>query len=242
MINIKVRIVDQLAIRLLKDGKIVKEWKPKRGHTWLTDGKNYLRDMTTDPATKAPIAKMGTNGTGTSDVATTNSHLAAGKARFVGTWAASGAITNITFFYLKNATPVTYAEYPISSFSKPDGFSLEVTWDVTITGWDNGYGSQYLRNMISGVADAGYDAANKVGKMEFVIAGVSHTFTTTNSKPADAQARYIATATGYTGAVDAGVWLHANSPDYDLVYGAIASGIVFNYTSDKLEVTWDATF
>ena len=75
--------------------------------------------------------------------------------------------------------------------------------------------------MISGVADAGYDTANKAGRIEFTIAGVERTFTTTNTKPADAQARYVATATGYVGAVDNGIWLFANSPSYDWAYATI---------------------
>jgi len=127
-----VQFEDVLMIKLRKDGKTVKEWSVK-GNTWTTTGREKIRDALCDGGfTK--ISYMVANGTGGTEQPTTNSKPASNEARFVATWPASGAITNITSFSLRQTSggPVL-ATVSVDTFSKPDGIELQVTWTTTIS-------------------------------------------------------------------------------------------------------------
>lgn len=116
-----------------KDGSIFKQWEEK-ANTWVVYGKTAIRDaLATGGFTL--ITHMFQNGTGgTAAMGTTNSTPAADKARFIATWVAAGAITAITQFAIRQASGGSnLAEISCTSFAKPDGISLEITWETTVS-------------------------------------------------------------------------------------------------------------
>jgi len=129
----KVGFRDSVKITLKKDGKIIKQWKEEH-NTWITFGKQKIRDALADGG----FTKIGymycTATTGSSEQPTTNSKPANDKAQFVATWPAAGAITGITKFSIRQTTGgPDLAEISVTSFDKPDGISLEVTWQTTVS-------------------------------------------------------------------------------------------------------------
>lgn len=116
-----------------EDGSIYKEWE-EEGNTWVAFGKTKVRDALANGG----FTKIGYMycyaTTGSSEQTTTNSTPASDLARFVATWPAAGAITGITKFSIRQTTGGSdCAEISVTSFDKPDGISLEVTWDTTVS-------------------------------------------------------------------------------------------------------------
>lgn len=130
----KVAFRDTLTVTMRReDGSIYKQWEEKH-NTWVTYGKGKIRDALADGG----FTKIGymyqNGGEGSATMATTNTKPASDKARFVATWASSGAITGITQFAIRQSSGGSnLAEISCTSFNKPDGISLEVTWDTTIS-------------------------------------------------------------------------------------------------------------
>lgn len=125
---------DTLSITMRNpDGSIYKQWQEK-ANTWVAYGKTQIRDaLATGGFTL--ITHMFQNGTGgAATMTTTNSTPAADKARFLATWAAAGAITAITQFAIRQSSGGSnLAEIACTSFAKPDGISLEIIIETTIT-------------------------------------------------------------------------------------------------------------
>jgi hypothetical protein len=114
------------------NGKVVKYWKEKH-NTWTATGLDNIRNSLCDGG-YTKITYMVCNGTGGTEVATTNTHLVAAQAVFVATWVAAGAITGITTFNLRQTTGgVSQSLVTVTSFDKPNGISLEVTWTTTLS-------------------------------------------------------------------------------------------------------------
>ncbi|MHA1288234.1 MAG: hypothetical protein ACTSPB_12595 [Candidatus Thorarchaeota archaeon] len=116
-----------------EDGSIFKRWEEK-ANTWIAYGKTQIRDaLATGGFTKIGFMYC-TATTGSAEKTTTNSTPAADKARFIATWPSSGSITGITKFSIRQTTGGSdLAEISCSSFDKPDGISLEITWDTTVS-------------------------------------------------------------------------------------------------------------
>lgn len=116
-----------------KDGSIFKQWEEK-ANTWITYGKTQVRDALANGS----FTKIGfmycTATTGSAEKTTTNTTPAADKARFIATWPSAGSITGITKFSIRQVTSGSdLAEITCDSFDKPDGISLEITWDTTVS-------------------------------------------------------------------------------------------------------------
>ncbi|GAG62588.1 unnamed protein product [marine sediment metagenome] len=130
----KMTFRDDLKITMrYPDGSIFKQWEEK-ANTWITYGKGQIRDALDGGGFTAIGFMYCTAGAGSSEEDTTNSTPAADKARFIATWASAGAITGITKFAIRQVTSGSaLAEISCTSFDKPDGISLEITWDTTIS-------------------------------------------------------------------------------------------------------------
>jgi len=130
----KMTFRDTLTVTMRReDGSIFKQWEEK-ANTWVAYGKGLIKDaLVTGGFTL--ITHMSQNGTGgTEAMGTTNSTEAADKGRFIATWVAAGAITAITSFGIRQAIGgADLATIACTSFDKPDGISLEITWDTTIS-------------------------------------------------------------------------------------------------------------
>lgn len=130
----RVTFRDSLTVTMRReDGSIYRRWEEKH-NTWVTYGKTAVRNALANGG----FTKIGymyqNGGEGSPTMATTNSTPAADKARFVATWVAAGAITGITQFAIRQTSGGSnLAEISVTSFNKPDGISLEVTWDTTIS-------------------------------------------------------------------------------------------------------------
>ena len=129
----QVTLRDRLTIVLKKDGEIIKQWT-EIANTWVAAGKTAIRDALADGGfTKISYMYM-TASTGAAERPTTNSKPASDKARFIATWPAAGAITGITAFHIRQTSGGSYmATISVSSFNKPDGIELEITWDTTVS-------------------------------------------------------------------------------------------------------------
>lgn len=131
---VKTRLVlrDRLVIKLKKNGKVLSRREVK-GKTWTSTGKNLVRDAMADGGFTA-IGYMNCNGTGGTSQATTNSKPSDFISRHIATWPTSGAITGITEFRLRQTSGGSnLATVTVTSFDKPDGIELEVTWEVTVS-------------------------------------------------------------------------------------------------------------
>ncbi len=130
----KVTFCDSLKITMrYPDGSIYKQWVEK-ANTWVTYGRTQIRDaLATGGFTL--ITHMYQNGTGGAvTMTTTNTTPATNKAKFTATWVAAGAITAITQFAIRQASGGSnLAEVSCTSFAKPDGISLEIAIETTIT-------------------------------------------------------------------------------------------------------------
>jgi hypothetical protein len=241
-IETTIKVGELLSVYLKKDNEIVKSWEYPILNTYTTTGRNYLRDKTTDPGSKYPIGSIGCNGTGASTISSTESNDLNSVAVATGTFPGSGSITGVTEFRLISSNGNTYSTSAVSSFTKPDGFELEVIWRSTISGWQPS-GRRYLMNMLTGASDLPYSSLNAVGHMELDIGG-GRTVTTTNSKPADYQGQYLGNF-GYSGSV--GTLINLESwVLFDGGYGIYSSSTMptgFTMpTNATLQVTWTTTF
>lgn len=125
---------DSLVITMRReDGSIYRQWEEKC-NTWVTAGLTLIRDAL-DSGGFTAIGYMYQNGgEGSATMSTANSTPASNKARFISTWIAAGAITGITQFAIRQTSGGSnLSEVSVASFNKPDGISLEITWDTTIS-------------------------------------------------------------------------------------------------------------
>lgn len=130
----RVAFKDSLLITMRReDGSIYRQWK-EEAHTWTTAGKTAVRDAIASGGFTV-IGWMHQNGTGGDDsITATPSTPSAFIARFTATWDASPAITGITQFAIRQTeSGGNMAEEAVSSFTKPNGISLEVVWETTIS-------------------------------------------------------------------------------------------------------------
>lgn len=115
------------------EGEIVKQWKVD-GNTWTTAGKTAIRDAIASGGFTAIGWMYQNGGEGDDSIAATPSTPSAFVARYVATWPTTPAITGITQFAIRQTeSGSNMAEESVSSFDKPSGISLEVTWDTTVS-------------------------------------------------------------------------------------------------------------
>ncbi|RLE63496.1 MAG: hypothetical protein DRJ47_09360 [Thermoprotei archaeon] len=125
---------DNLVITMRdENGKIVKQWE-ERGNTWVTYGKEQIRDALCDGGFSKISYMYCYATTNASEQSTTNSKPNEYTAQFVATWPASPEITGINKFSIRQVSGGNdLAQISVSSFDKPDGISLEVTWKTIIS-------------------------------------------------------------------------------------------------------------
>lgn len=129
----KVLFRDKLTITLRDNkGRVVKQWDEKH-NTWGTVGLNNIRNAVINGG-YTKINYMVCNGTGGSEKVTTNTGAVDKIAVFTAIWPSAGAITGITTFDLRQTTGgASQSQVIVTSFDKPDGISLEVTWSTTFS-------------------------------------------------------------------------------------------------------------
>jgi hypothetical protein len=124
-----INIGEQVIIHLVKDGRTIRTLYSS-GHTWNSTGLEQIRLWLMTGSANRPNSFTTTAG----GWAAANPLSQAGTiAIWLGTFASSGALSNISDIRLcYNAT--TYATVSVTTFTKPDGVSMEIRWESTISG------------------------------------------------------------------------------------------------------------
>jgi len=118
-------------LRDAKTGEIVKQFT--KHNIWTSYGRGEIRDALVDGGFNN-VSYMYQNGTSSSEQSTSSSKPSSYVAQWVATWPASPAITGITEFDLRlSSGGSAAATIIISSFDKPYGLELEVTWQTNVT-------------------------------------------------------------------------------------------------------------
>jgi len=126
---------DELVITLKKGDNILKQWKVK-ANTWNSTGKAAIRDALVDGGFDNISAMDAYDGTSYYECdSISSSKPATDQAKWTATWEATGEIAGIQSFHIKQTAGGAdrVADVNVTSFTKPDGVSLEVQWTTTIS-------------------------------------------------------------------------------------------------------------
>lgn len=223
---------DEVNILLKKEGKIIKQFQLK-GKTWKNAGLNLCRDaLILSAGVTERVNTINVYAAGNNFYSSSNSKPAAEKGRFYASIPASGAINNITRFDLYHNT-TQYATIAVASFDKPDGLSLEITWDTDFSSGFYGTGGNIPRDAtVEGVT-------LPVNQMRFFHSGGSNDYLTTGYAPSAGLARFMTTVpTGVTLTNIATIRLRATGGPQDVMEETMTAWDKGGAVS--LEVQWDS--
>jgi len=120
-----------VTLRDPKTGEIVKQFT--KHNIWTSWGRGEIRDALVDGGFNN-VSYMYQNGSPSSQKTAVPSKPSSYVAQWVGTWPASPSISGITNISLRLTSGGTNAAtIIISSFDKPDGLELDVTWQTEVT-------------------------------------------------------------------------------------------------------------
>lgn len=126
-------VTECVKYELVKDGKVI--WSEiGEGHTWNATGLNQIAKWITNQTATIPtsIGIIYSGGTIYSTITTRNIESNT-IAVLTSSFSASGALASIGTFLLMGASNLTIATKTATSFTKPDGFSLVVSWRNTLS-------------------------------------------------------------------------------------------------------------
>lgn len=128
--NDNILIGEQVIINLVKNGETIRTIRSE-GHTWNSTGLGQIREWLRTGSANRPNSL--TTNAGSFVAANPIDPGVSTVACWLGTFVASGALSNITDIRL-NYGATAYATFAVTTFTKPDGIQMDIRWESTISG------------------------------------------------------------------------------------------------------------
>ena len=125
-----IQIGEQVIIHLVKEGQTIRTIRSE-GHTWNSTGLEKIREWLRTGSADRPNS-FTTTGGGWAAANPIDPGIST-VACWLGTFVAAGAISGISDIRL-NYGATTYATFPVTTFTKPDGIQMGIRWESTISG------------------------------------------------------------------------------------------------------------